>query len=109
MRLSAAAALVLLFHATPLHAQTTGTLTGCIVDSTSQPLPGVTVGAWGSAREFRVITDDQGCYVLERLPADRYTVVARLQGFNPATRDVRVEAGAVHRMNLWLKLGGICE
>ena len=104
-----AAAAMLLLNASPLRAQNAARLTGCVVDASSLPLPGVTVIAWATTREFTAVTDEHGCYVLDPLPADRYTVVAQLQGFNTATREVRVESGANQQLNLWLKIGSICE
>jgi hypothetical protein len=104
-----AAVLVLLFHAAPLYEQSPARLTGCIVDGGSQPLPGVTVTALAAMREFTALTDEQGCYVLDPLPADQYEVVAQLDGFSPAMRVVRMGADVSVRINSRLSIKAICE
>ena len=84
---------------TPTHAQQGGTIAGRVIDSSGEPLPGVTVaavGAWVAEPEpRRAVTDGQGRYHIAGLRAGTYTVTLRLPGFGTAVRygaDVRASS-----------------
>jgi hypothetical protein len=65
-------------------------------DSTNDLLPGATVTITGAAlvAPRTVITDDQGRYELDSLPAGRYVVEVSLSGFEPGTTAIDIEVGA---------------
>ena len=60
----------LLFAALPLFAQTTGSITGHVTDSTGAALPGVTVEARGAAVQGTrtTVSDYTGLYRMPLLP-----------------------------------------
>jgi hypothetical protein len=80
--------LVLLVLSSSLFAQTTGSLSGHVSDSSGASLPGVTVEAQSRALQgLRVaVTDASGAYRLTILPPGEYTVSFKLDGFAPEQR-----------------------
>lgn len=73
-------------------AQSTGTLRGTVVDSTShQPVPGAQVQLVGSNRS--TYTDASGVYTLTGVPAGRATVRIQRIGFAQRTVSANVDAG----------------
>src|SRR6185295_20282146 len=64
--------------------QTTGSITGRIVDAQSAAVPGVTVTAKNPQTGFTRtdVSDAEGVYRLTALPVGTYDVVAELQGFS---------------------------
>src|SRR5947209_282678 len=76
---------ILIFVTVPLAAQTTGSISGHVTDTSGATLPGVTVEATSSALQgARVATSDvNGLYRLPLLPPGRYTVAYTLAGFGP--------------------------
>ena len=85
----------LLLAAVPVvaHAQaTTGTITGRVVDSTSQqPLPNVTVSVPGTQRG--ALTGPDGRYTIGAVPVGTQTVRAARIGYGARTQQVTVAAG----------------
>jgi outer membrane receptor protein involved in Fe transport len=75
--------------AAPLSARAQATLTGSVSDTTGRPLAGATVVVAELARSARA--DSAGAFRLTELPRGRYTLVARLIGYAPATRSVALE------------------
>ncbi|MDJ0750610.1 MAG: carboxypeptidase regulatory-like domain-containing protein [Woeseiaceae bacterium] len=70
---------------------TTGTITGLVVDDTSQaPLPGVAVGAGDRS----TTTGDDGRFVLEEVEAGVLEVAASKRLYVPGSSDVELEAMA---------------
>jgi outer membrane receptor protein involved in Fe transport len=100
IRLPAALALigaVFLLAAGPARAQV-GAISGRVVDESGVPvhyatviIQGMTVGAF---------TDDDGKFTLAKIPVGTYTVVAKLMGYSPATKQVLVNAGQTTVANL---------
>jgi Carboxypeptidase regulatory-like domain len=64
--------------------QTTGTISGRILDVQELPVPGVTVTATGPQGSRVSVTDAEGRYTVPFLIPGRYTVRAELQGFKTA-------------------------
>jgi len=78
--------------AASLGAQSTGTITGRIVDSASrQPLSAVSLRLVGTQRG--TMTREDGSYTLPAVPAGAQRVRASRIGFGPQVRDVIVSAG----------------
>ena len=75
-------------------AQPVSQLSGVVRDMTGSALPGVTVTITSTAlvapRTF--VTNEQGRYELDALPAGRYLVSASLSGFETRTGEVAIEA-----------------
>jgi len=84
-----------LFSAAAAHAQTpTGSITGRVVDSTSQqPIGNVNVVIDGTGRG--AVTRSDGGFLLRAIPAGSYRVRAARIGFVAQTHEVTVAAGAV--------------
>jgi hypothetical protein len=74
---------ILIFVTVPLAAQTTGSISGHVADSSGGMVPGVTVEATSPALQgSRVATTDiTGLYRLPLLPPGSYTVAFTLSGF----------------------------
>jgi TonB-dependent starch-binding outer membrane protein SusC len=71
----------------------TGTISGRVVDSTSQqPLAGVTIRVEGTQRG--AMTSDDGRYTLGGVPAGTHVVRANRIGYAPMTQPVTVAGGA---------------
>jgi Carboxypeptidase regulatory-like domain/TonB dependent receptor-like, beta-barrel len=93
-------------------AQTSGTLTGRVVDGSGAVLPGVAISARQAARgvERSTITDGAGRFVLAALPAGAYDVRAELAGFKPVIRQgVTVTVGESQVVEFSLDVGGVTE
>jgi TonB-dependent starch-binding outer membrane protein SusC len=82
-----------LIFAAPLGAQgATGTISGRVVDSTSQqPIPSVNVVVMGAQRG--TVSRDDGSFTLGGVPAGSHTVRASRIGYRPQTLNVVVTAG----------------
>src|SRR5262245_8824889 len=92
------------------HAQDTGTVAGCITDTTGQPIPGASVDVGGGGTHHIVVTDALGCYTVPNVPAGSYFVFARLQGFLSATLDnLMVKAHESHRADFRMRIAPMCD
>jgi iron complex outermembrane receptor protein len=69
-------------------------LSGVVRDTTGSMLPAVTLTVTGAAlaAPLTVVTDEQGRYEVDALPAGRYRVAAALEGFAPWSTDLEVGA-----------------
>ncbi|HYR28727.1 MAG TPA: von Willebrand factor type A domain-containing protein [Thermoanaerobaculia bacterium] len=87
-----------------------GSIHGQVTDSSTAPLPGVTVSMKDPRGAISTtLTDVDGKYTFSRLAAGRYTVTAQLSGLTPETRNVRVVADRVTIVELYLELGSVSE
>jgi len=68
--------------------QTTGTITGRVIDQQDAAVPGVTITATNPATGFArtEVTDVEGVYRLAALPVGFYDVIAELPGFTTVSR-----------------------
>jgi hypothetical protein len=85
--------------------QTSGAITGRVVDHANVPLPGVTVTATQLDRTSRAVTDAAGNYRIADLPPGVYQVSAIMPGFVLAdgpSRATVVWAGQVANVDLWM-------
>ncbi len=80
--------LPLLLLATPLFAQTTGSIGGRTTDASGALLPGVTVEVTSRALQGvrTTVSDAEGFYRLPLLPPGDYTVTFKLEGFGSESR-----------------------
>jgi hypothetical protein len=98
-----------LFAATGLIAQeTTGTISGRIVDPQGLAVPGVTVTAGGAQGAKTSVTDAEGRYTIPFLTPGTYTLRAEIQGFKPVERTgIQVRLGQALEIPLTMELGGV--
>ena len=83
-------------------AQSTGTVTGQVVDrQTQQPLPGVQVYVAGLNRG--TLTNQRGQFVIPNIAAGQQTVHAVLIGYGEATQTITVTAGQTSRVNFEMR------
>src|SRR5436190_5925059 len=112
-RIIAALMVVGLFSATPLIAQqTTGNITGRVVDDQGAAVPGVTVTAKNPQTGFSrtEISDTEGVYRLNALQVGTYDIVAELQGFSKVeSKGIVVNVGQTLDINLTLKVANVSE
>ena len=89
---------------------TTGTISGRIVDAQGLALPGVTVTATGSQGPKTAVTDTTGRFNIPFLTPGPYSVRAELEGFNPIDRaGVQVRLGQMVEMPLTMQVGTLTE
>jgi len=105
-------AALLMLVATASYAQeTTGTLTGRVVDSQGLAMPGVTVTATGAQGAKSATTDGDGRFRLSYLTPGAYDVQAELQGFKTVKQSgVTVSLGqTIELSGLRMEVGGLAE
>ncbi|HTM25985.1 MAG TPA: TonB-dependent receptor [Vicinamibacterales bacterium] len=89
---------------------TTGTISGRIVDAQGLAVPGATVTATGSQGAKVAISDGEGRFTLPFLTPGPYTVRADLQGFTSIDRsDVQVRVGHTVEIPLTMQIGTFQE
>jgi Carboxypeptidase regulatory-like domain len=95
----------------PAFAQTLGTITGEVKDSTGAVVPGATVTVVNKATNATRTTqsNDVGLYDFPALPPGLYTVSSELQGFKTATTDLELQVQQTVRVNFTLELGTVTE
>src|SRR5438067_190746 len=107
------AAIVLLLGCSAAAAQqTTGTITGRVVDQLGSAVPRATVTAKSPSTGFtRTEVSDAECvYRLAALPVGVYEVTAELQGFQTvAKKDVGVNVGQIVAIDFPLKVAALAE
>ena len=103
-----AAAVLLL----PSAALAQATITGTVRDSSNAVLPGVTVEATSPAllAPRAVVSEDNGVYRINNLPAGIYTITYTLSGFSRVVRNgVELEGSGVFTLPVELTVGGLQE
>ena len=100
-----------LFLCAPSFAQTLGTITGEVKDSTGAVVPGVTVTVVNKATNATrtSISNAVGLFDFPALPPGTYTVKSELEGFKTASRDLELQVQQTARVNFTLELGTISE
>jgi len=89
-----------------LNAQTpTGAIVGDVRDRSGGVIPGVTVTATGAGEPRKAVTNIEGHFRLEGLPAGGYQVDSVLSGFRRTSAAVVVKAGADVRQDFTLAIG----
>jgi hypothetical protein len=102
---------VCLFLCVPCFAQTLGTITGEVRDSSGAVVPGVTVTAVNKATNATrtASSNNAGLFDFPALQPGLYTVKSELDGFKTVTRDVELQVQGVARVNFTLEVGTIAE
>src|SRR5258705_11408035 len=107
------AVLTLTLAACPSFAQqTTGTISGRVIDPQDTAVPGATIAATNTATGLvRVdVSDGQGLYRLTALPVGTYDVVTELPGFTSLERKgIAVDVSETTNLNMMLRIAQIAE
>ena len=105
------AAFTLLLIAVPLRAQTLGTITGEVKDSSGAVIPGVTVtvtnNATNASRDAQ--SNAAGAFSFPALPPGTYTIKAELAGFQPSARTAELHVEQTLRVDFSLSIGTLSE
>src|SRR5688572_20391370 len=107
----ASAVLIWLALCVACSAQTLGTITGDVKDSSGAIIPGATVTAQNTStnatREGQ--SNETGSYSFPALPPGPYVVKVELQGFRPVTQGVELHVEQTVRVNFTLEIGTLSE
>jgi hypothetical protein len=90
--------------------ETTGTLSGRLVDTQGLAVPGATVTVTGPQGARSFVTDENGRFSAPFLTPGVYDVRAELQGFKAVqVDDVTVSLGQTSEISLRMEVGGLTE
>ena len=92
--------------------QTTGNITGRIIDGQGAAVPGVTLTAKNTQTGFSRsdVTDAEGIYRLNALPVGTYDLTAELSGFSRVeNKGVVVNVGQSLEIGMTLKVASVQE
>ena len=106
------AMILLLTCASVFAQQTTGTVTGRVLDQQGAAVPGTSVTAKSASTGFTrsEVSDGEGVYRLSALPVGVYEVNAELQGFTTVSKkDVIVNLGQTVAIDFALKVATLAE
>src|SRR4030095_4279082 len=107
-----AALFLLLACASAFAQQTTGVITGRVVDEQGAAIPGATVTAKNVANGLvrSEVSDAEGLYRLQALPIGIYEVTAELQGFATISKkDVEVNIAQTQAIDFPMKVASLSE
>jgi outer membrane receptor protein involved in Fe transport len=107
-----AALVSLLSCATAFAQQTTGNITGRVLDQQGAAVPGVTVTAKSAQTGFTrsETSDAEGLYRLSALPVGAYDVTAELQGFTTvANKAIAVNVAQTLTLDFTMKVASVAE
>ena len=93
-----------LLFASPLLAQTNGSVTGVVVDETGGVLPGVTVDLHQGTLELTTTTEMDGRYRFDNVPPGPAEITFKLINFGFVRRDLIVTAGQALTSDVVLRL-----
>jgi hypothetical protein len=110
-RISPLLFVVFLLVASPLGAQTLGTITGEVKDGSGAIIPGAIVTATntGTNASREMPSNEAGAYTFAALPPGPYVVKAELQGFRTVTQEVQLQIEATVRVNFTMEIGTLSE
>src|SRR5262245_2780697 len=104
--------LLLVASASAIAQQTTGNITGRVLDQQGAAMPGVSITAKHPATGLtrNEVTDAEGVYRVTALPVGVYEVVAELTGFQTVSKqDIEVNVGQTVAIDFSLKVATIAE
>lgn len=95
----------------PGFAQTLGTITGEVKDSSGAVVPGATVTVVNKATNATrtTVSNEVGLFDFPALPPGLYTVKSELEGFKSASSDLELQVQQTARVNFTLELGTLAE
>jgi hypothetical protein len=109
-RLYIVLALMLALASPALAQETTGAITGTVVDSQGLGIPGVTVTVTGVQGVRDTVTDGSGRFRVPFLTPGAYSVRAALEGFKTVEQGrVTVDLGQTVNLALAMEIGGLAE
>ena len=85
--------LLFVFLSSTSWAQSTGIISGTVVDDAGSPLPGANVVVTGPQLSEATVANDNGSYSIPSLPPGRFTVTASFVGFETLSKTVSVSVG----------------
>lgn len=80
---------------------TTATIKGKIIDQKGEGIPFVNVILQNTS--LGTLSDEDGNYILNRVPADNYTIEASSEGYQSYEDDIKLDEGDVMRLNLTIQ------
>ena len=90
--------------------ETTGTISGRLIDAQGLAVPGATVTITGPQGARTTVTDSAGRFSVPFLVPGTYSVRAELQGFKAVEqKDIVVRLGQTADLNLKMDVGGLTE
>jgi carboxypeptidase family protein len=92
-------------------AQTLGTITGEVKDSSGAVIPGATVTVTNTATNATrtTVSNAVGLYDVPALPPGPYTVKSEIDGFKPGSRNVELQVQQTLRVDFALELATVSE
>jgi outer membrane receptor for ferrienterochelin and colicin len=92
-------------------AQTTGTISGRVVDAQGLSVPGVTVNATSPNLQGiqSVVTSGNGDYILPQLPAGTYEISYQLTGFQQQKKTLNLSVGQTLSVNVTMGPAALTE
>src|SRR5216110_2056527 len=111
MRRASSAVVVWFVLSLPAFAQTLGTITGEVKDSTGAVVPGATVTVMNKATNATRTTasNEVGLFDFPALPPGTYTVTTELSGFKTVASDLELQVQQTARVNFTLELSTLAE
>jgi outer membrane receptor protein involved in Fe transport len=111
LKLSWWVAVAVLMTSGPAAAQTTGAITGRVVDSQGLSVPGVTINAKSPNLQgiVSVVSSENGDYIIPQLPAGVYDLTFNLSGFERQDRRVNLALGQTLPINVEMGPAALSE
>ncbi|MEQ1603295.1 MAG: carboxypeptidase regulatory-like domain-containing protein [Pyrinomonadaceae bacterium] len=103
--------LAILMAQIAIHAQSTGSIAGSVMDPNGAVVPGATVKIKGDGgQEFSTVTSDGGSYRVPAVSNGMYVVTISAKGFKTSTvRNVKVDVGVPTTVDVSLEIGNVGE
>jgi hypothetical protein len=111
-RFLSAAIVLLLSCASAFAQQTTGNVTGRVLDPQGAAVPGVSITAKSAATGFTrtEVSDPEGLYRLPSLPVGIYDITAELQGFTTVVnKGIEVNVAQTVTLDFQMKVAALAE
>jgi Carboxypeptidase regulatory-like domain len=100
---------MIFIHQLSVQAQTTGSISGTVIDANGAIVPNATVTVKGQGgQEFTVTTNDNGTYRVPAVAAGFYTVTVTRDGFKKTVfSNVKVDVGVPSTVDAALEVGNL--
>jgi hypothetical protein len=103
----AASFLIFFIFSAGAHAQTSGSLSGTVTDSTGAAIPGANIAISNpvSGLSRTAVSDSAGRFQFPNLPVNPYHLVASATGFSNTVKDVAIASAVPVSLNIVLAIG----